>query len=86
MLEIADLRGDPFQGSAGDGDSGNEGGVAVPLDDLRGNRVAMKTEVGEDFGLEVRVQVAVGTDRPRDLARGRAVRGNRQAGNDGKQA
>ena len=66
VLEVADLGREALQRAAGDRDRGQERGVPVALDDLgaRPGRRA-RPSVGEDLGLEVRVEVAVGADRAR---------------------
>ena len=56
VLEVPDLRGEPFERAAGDGDRGQDRGVAVALDDLV-LTVDVQPEPGEDLGLEVGGQV-----------------------------
>ncbi len=68
VLEVADFGGEAFQAAAGDGDAATRSRVTVALDDLRGHRVAMQTQVREHLFLEVRLEVAVRADRAGDLA------------------
>ncbi len=53
--------------------------MAIALDDLGAHRIGVEVELREDLGLDVRAQVAVRPDRPRDLAGGDLVDGLGQA-------
>ena len=47
--------------------------MSVALDDLGRDGIDVEAELVEDLRLEVGVEVAVGADRPRDLAGGDVV-------------
>ena len=68
VLEVPDLGREPLEAAAEDRDRRQQRGVAVALDDLGAGRVDVEAELGEDLGLDVRAEVAVRPDRPRDLA------------------
>jgi hypothetical protein len=68
VLEVADLGGDAFHRAARNGDRCDQRRVAVPLDDLRGDWVAVQSQLGQHLVLQVRLEVAVRANRPGDLA------------------
>ena len=70
VLEVADLGREPLQRAAGDRDRGQQRRMPVALDDLGADRVDPQPQRAEDLGLELGVEVAVGPDRPGDLAGG----------------
>ena len=80
VLEVPDLGREALQRAAGDRDGREERGVAVALDDLRGDRVDVQAQVREHLGLEVRVEVAVRPDRDPRSCRWRCRRRPRQPG------
>src|SRR5207237_7192748 len=73
VLEVPDLGREALQRAAGDGNRGEERGVPVALDDLGAHGVDGEPELGEDVGLDLRIELAVRPDRTADLA-GRHVR------------
>ena len=67
-LQMADFDGDFVQGAAEDGERGDVGGVAVALDDLRGNGRGLEAEARADAFFVLGLQVAEGADRAGELA------------------
>src|SRR5450756_1682776 len=75
VLEVADLGGEAFEGTAGDRNRGHDRGVPVALDDLGAHRVGVEPKIGEDLCLEVRGKEAVRADGTGDLAGRHVVEG-----------
>ncbi len=80
VLEVADLDREALDGATGDGDGGQERGVAVALHDLRAHGVRDQAQARQGGGLDLRRQLRVGAHRPRDLAGGQVVGRGAQAG------
>ena len=78
VLEVADLGREALERAADDRQRGQERGVAVARDDLRADRVDGQPELIEDLRLDVGVELAVGPDRPGDLARRHVLGGRGQ--------
>ena len=68
VLEVPDLGREPLEAAADDRDRRQQRGVAVALDDLGAGRVDVEAELREHLGLDLRAEVAVRPNRPRDLA------------------
>ena len=60
---MADLGRDTLEGAAGNGNRGNESGVAIALHDLRARLVGAKTECSQCDLFNLRGDLAVGADR-----------------------
>ena len=65
-----------LQRAAGDGDRGQERGMPVALDDLRADRVDCQAKLRHDLRLDLGRELAIGSDRPGQLAR-REIAGGR---------
>ena len=79
LLQAADLERELLERRGGDRQRRQQLGVAIALDDLRGDRRRLQAEAPADVGLDRRRQVREGADRARELAdaddrRGRARR------------
>ena len=69
-LEVAEFGCPALDAAAGDGERGEELGVAVALEDLRGERRGPEAEGAADMRLDARVEMGVGADGAGDLADG----------------
>ncbi len=79
-LEMTNLSGDLVERGAEDGERGDVGGVAVALDDLRGDGDGGEAERGADGGFVLRLEVAEGADGAGELADAKVFGGGVEAG------
>ncbi len=79
-LEVADFGGDLVERGAEDGERGDVGGVAVALDDLRGDGYGLEVEGVADGGFVLGLEVAEGADGSGELADAEVFGGGVEAG------
>ncbi len=78
-LQVADFDGDFVEGAADDGEGGDVGGVAVALDDLRGDGRGLEAQVFAHLFLLVRIQVTKRADGAGEFADAHALGGGGEA-------
>ena len=79
-LEVADFGGDLVERAAEDGEGGDVGGVAVALDDLRGDGYGFETQFVADCFFVLGLEVAEGADGSGELADAEVFGGGVEAG------
>ena len=79
-LEVADLGGDLVERGGEDGEGGDVGGVAVALEDLRGDGDGLEAELGADGFFVLGLEVAEGADGSGELADAEVFGGSVEAG------
>ena len=77
-LEVAHFERDLFETGGEDRKRGNEVGVAIALNHLRGHRCRAQTQLGADRFLDLGADVGEGADGARDLADAHVLRGGFQ--------